>query len=164
MHRIVEVKPAPGYVLEVEFSDGAYGEVDLSDRLFGPMFEPLRDPKVFNQVQIDEYGAICWPNGADLAPDALYQTIQGSTEPMPIMHLRNPNDADVSLCGIREKDLMHSPRKHGFLPPLPPDATKRGAGRYTADLAHDCPQCLAHAERRGLLVGAQGLEPRTPSV
>jgi Protein of unknown function (DUF2442) len=62
--------------LEVEFSDGAYGEVDLSDRLFGPMFEPLLDPKVFNQVQIDEYGAICWPNGADLAPDALYQTIK----------------------------------------------------------------------------------------
>ena len=40
------------------------------------MFEPLRNPKVFNQVQIDEYGAICWPNGADLAPDALYQTIR----------------------------------------------------------------------------------------
>jgi hypothetical protein len=76
MHRIVRVKPAPGYVLEIEFRDGLSGRVDLSERLFGPMFEPLRDPQVFNQVQVDEYGAICWPNGADLAPDALYQKIQ----------------------------------------------------------------------------------------
>ena len=76
MHRIVEVKPVAGYVLEIEFSDGVGGKVDLSGRLFGPMFEPLRDPNVFSQVEIDEYGAICWPNGADLAPDALYETIQ----------------------------------------------------------------------------------------
>ena len=76
MHRISKVKPASGYVLEIEFNDGAYGKVDLSDRLFGPMFEPLLDPHLFNQVQVDEYGAVCWPNGADLAPDALYETIQ----------------------------------------------------------------------------------------
>ena len=80
MHRIVEVKPAPGYVLEIEFRDGTFGRVDLSDRLFGPVFEPLRDPNVFNLVRIDEYGAICWPNGADLAPDALYQKIKKEEE------------------------------------------------------------------------------------
>jgi hypothetical protein len=166
MHRIVEVKPAAGYVLEVEFSDGAFGTVDLSDRLFGPMFEPLLDLKVFNQVQIDEYGAICWPNGADLAPDALYQTIEeeACAEPATIMHLQDPDNANASLCGITRENSIHSLRRHKFLPPLPPDATERGAGRYTAHLANDCPQCLAHAERRGLLVGAQGLEPRTPSV
>ncbi|MGA3202803.1 MAG: DUF2442 domain-containing protein [Bryobacteraceae bacterium] len=167
MHRIVEVKPALGYVLEVEFSDGAFGKVDLSDRLFGPMFEPLLDPNVFNQVQIDEYGAICWPNGADLAPDALYQKIQGEsggTEQAPMMHLQDPEDADSSLCGIRRKDSMHSLRKHMFLEPLPPAAAKQGLGRYMADPVQDCPTCLAQAERRGFLVGAQGLEPRTPSV
>ncbi len=90
MQRIVEVKPAPGYVLEIVFSDGAFGKVDLSDRLFGPMFEPLLDQNVFNKVQIDEFGAICWPNGADLAPDALYQTIRGdgaNTDQSPIMRL-----------------------------------------------------------------------------
>jgi hypothetical protein len=75
MYRIVEVKPIRGYILEIEFSDGAFGQIDLSDRLFGPMFEPLGDPDLFGQVRIDQYGAICWPNGADLAPDALHRTI-----------------------------------------------------------------------------------------
>ena len=77
MHRIVEVKPVSGYILEVEFSDGIAGSINLSNRLFGEMFEPLRDQTLFNQVQIDEFGAITWPNGADLAPDALYRTIVG---------------------------------------------------------------------------------------
>jgi hypothetical protein len=51
--------------------------VDVSDRLFGPVFEPLRDAGVFEQVRIDEFGAPVWPNGADLAPDALYRTLAG---------------------------------------------------------------------------------------
>lgn len=62
----------PRYRLEVEFSDGTRGVVDLADRLFGPMFEPLRDEKLFAKANVDEFGAIVWPNGADLAPDALY--------------------------------------------------------------------------------------------
>ncbi|MGB6000271.1 MAG: DUF2442 domain-containing protein [Thermoanaerobaculia bacterium] len=43
----------------------------------GPVFEPLRDPDYFAQVSIDEFGVICWPNGADLAPDALYRRLKG---------------------------------------------------------------------------------------
>lgn len=39
------------------------------------MFEPLRDPEFFFQVKVDDFGAVCWPNGADLAPDALYQKL-----------------------------------------------------------------------------------------
>ena len=41
----------------------------MSDWLYGPVFEPLKDPELFAQVEVDEYGAVCWPNGADLAPD-----------------------------------------------------------------------------------------------
>ncbi|MFN0106028.1 MAG: DUF2442 domain-containing protein [Bryobacteraceae bacterium] len=51
----------------VTFANGASGNVDLSSRLFGPVFEPLRDPALFSQARVDEYGAVCWPNGADLA-------------------------------------------------------------------------------------------------
>ena len=76
MEKIKSVKPLLGYRLEVEFVDGVKGVVPLEDRLFGPVFEPLKDTKMFAQVSVDEFGAICWPNGADLAPDAVYHKIQ----------------------------------------------------------------------------------------
>jgi hypothetical protein len=79
MQRVVFVKAEPDWRLEVAFSDGARGVVSLKDRLFGPVFEPLKDPAFFQQVRIDEFGAVCWPNGADLAPDALYETIKSLT-------------------------------------------------------------------------------------
>ena len=75
MYRVTAVSPLDGYRLHVAFEDGIEGEVDLSDRLFGPMFEPLKSPDLFERVAIDEFGAVCWPNGADLAPDALHETL-----------------------------------------------------------------------------------------
>jgi hypothetical protein len=75
MYRITHVEPHDDYSLFVEFEDGIKGEVNLAHRLFGPMFEPLKDKELFAQVTIDEFGAICWPNNADIAPDALYHTI-----------------------------------------------------------------------------------------
>ena len=77
MERIVHVKALQDWRLEIRFSDGTAGVVALQDRLFGPMFEPLKDPAFFEQVQVDEFGAVCWPNGADLAPDALYEKLRG---------------------------------------------------------------------------------------
>lgn len=81
MARASKVEPRPGYRLYVEFSDGTAGEVDLSERLFGPVFLPLRDEAVFKRVSLDEFGAPCWPNGADLAPDALYQALRKRDQP-----------------------------------------------------------------------------------
>ncbi len=75
MYRVVRVSAGQGYMLEVIFADGTTGTVDLSSKLFGPVFEPLSDPALFAQAGVDEYGAVSWPNGADLAPDALYQVI-----------------------------------------------------------------------------------------
>ena len=71
----MRVKPLPAFRLFVEFADGVKGEVDLSNRLFGPIFEPLRELDFFAQAVIDEFGVVCWLNGADLAPDALHETI-----------------------------------------------------------------------------------------
>jgi hypothetical protein len=76
MEKIKSVKPLPGYQLEISFTDGSHGIISLKDRLFGPVFEPLKDMKLFGQVGIDEFGAICWPNGADLAPDAVYEKLK----------------------------------------------------------------------------------------
>ncbi len=75
MHRVSRARALPGYRLSVEFDDGVGGEVDLSERLFGPVFEPLEDVDFFARVEVDEFGAVSWPNGADIAPDALYETL-----------------------------------------------------------------------------------------
>jgi hypothetical protein len=79
--RTVRVEPRPDYRLFVEFSDGTSGEVDLSSRLFGPVFEPLRNPDMFGQVSVDEFGALTWPCGADLAPDALHRQLSKDVDP-----------------------------------------------------------------------------------
>jgi hypothetical protein len=63
----------------VEFEDGASGVLDLSGDLYGAVFEPLRDVRFFEQVSTDEYGVICWPNGADLAPESVYADITAVT-------------------------------------------------------------------------------------
>jgi hypothetical protein len=75
LERVTSVRALPGYRLEVEFSDGVRGVLYYSDRLFGPLMEPLRDPERFAEVQINEFGVVCWPNGADLAPDAMHERL-----------------------------------------------------------------------------------------
>jgi hypothetical protein len=79
MDRVVAIRVLPGFEIEAEFEDGVKGVVSLKDRLVGPMFEALRDPATFAQARIDEWGVICWPNGADLAPDALYDAFKKKT-------------------------------------------------------------------------------------
>jgi hypothetical protein len=75
LERVTSVRALPGYRLEVEFSDGVRGVLDYADRLFGPLMEPLRDPERFAEVQINELGVVCWPNGADLVPDAMQERL-----------------------------------------------------------------------------------------
>jgi hypothetical protein len=75
--KVVEVKPLPGFKLWLRFQDGVNGTVDLSAELWGPMFEPLRDATLFAQVSVHpELETVTWPNGADLAPEYLYEAAQ----------------------------------------------------------------------------------------
>ena len=74
------VEPLREMGLRVTFVDGTSGEVRLrsfleSPRVSGTAFESLRDLVVFRQMRV-ELGAVAWPNGADLAPDAMYGAIQ----------------------------------------------------------------------------------------
>jgi hypothetical protein len=75
--RVVEVKYEHDFIVHVRFADGTEGDMDLSDELHGEIFEPLKDPAVFRTVSVHpEFHTLCWPNGADLAPEFLYHRIQ----------------------------------------------------------------------------------------
>lgn len=76
---VTDVEYLQHYKLKLAFNDGVIGVVDLSNALWGEMFEPLSDPLLFSQVRLDsELGTVCWPNGADLAPEFLYGLIHQS--------------------------------------------------------------------------------------
>ena len=81
LNRVVRVTPLPKHRLRVEFDDGVVGTIDLTGELTGPVFEPLRDEALFRMVTIDAYGAVCWPSGPDLAPDAMYREITKKRSP-----------------------------------------------------------------------------------
>lgn len=71
---VVSVTYRESYKLRVKFSDGVVKDVDLKDELYGEIFEPLRDIKVFKQVVVNsDTNTIEWPNGADFAPEFLYK-------------------------------------------------------------------------------------------
>jgi hypothetical protein len=78
--RVTSVTALPDSRLRVAFVDGVTGDVDMRSFLSDPrientIFEPLRDPAIFAQARV-VLGAIEWPNGADLAPDAMYDAIR----------------------------------------------------------------------------------------
>lgn len=77
MSRIVEVRPSDGYRVWLRFSDGAQGEVDLSDLSGRGVFAAWTDPNVFTAVRVEDGGGIEWPGEIDMCPDALYLRLTG---------------------------------------------------------------------------------------
>ncbi len=70
--RAQSVQPLTEYVVRVGFTDGSTRNIDLTPYLQGPIFESIRhDPELFRAVRVD-FGALTWPNGADIDPDVLY--------------------------------------------------------------------------------------------
>jgi hypothetical protein len=67
-------------VLRLTFADGTSGEVDVLDRMRGPVFERARAPEGFRKVHIAE-GTVAWPGGADLAPDTLHERVRTGAWP-----------------------------------------------------------------------------------
>jgi hypothetical protein len=62
------------FTIHICFADGTEGNVDLSQKLYGEVFEPLKDRNTFKAFRIHpEFHTICWPNGADIAPEFLYE-------------------------------------------------------------------------------------------
>jgi len=74
---VTDARYVGGYRVRLRFNDGLEGEIDLSSELHGQVFEPLRDVALFGQLRLHpEYETIVWPNGADLAPEFLYEQVK----------------------------------------------------------------------------------------
>ena len=66
-----------GYMIHLRFADGVEGDVDLVEELYGELFEPLKNLAVFRQFVVHpEFRTLCWSNGADFAPEFLYEKVQ----------------------------------------------------------------------------------------
>jgi hypothetical protein len=81
---VVEARVCGPSHLRLAFDDGTRKTVDVAALLAGPVFEPLRDPAYFARVQLDPVcGTVVWPNGADLAPEALH-ALAAAEQPAPV--------------------------------------------------------------------------------
>lgn len=72
--RLESVEYVGQYKIHVRFADGIEGDIDLRDELWGEVFEPLKDLRVFCSVELNrELNTVTRPTGADLAPEFLYE-------------------------------------------------------------------------------------------
>lgn len=77
--RVIDARHAGGYRVWLRFADGLTGEIDLERELWGPVFLPLKDISEFAKLHVDpECWTVVWPNGADLAPEFLYDELKAA--------------------------------------------------------------------------------------
>jgi hypothetical protein len=74
---VIRAEHAGGFRIRVTFSDGLDAIVDFRPWLTGPVFEPLKRPSYFRKFFIDG-GTVTWPNGADIAPETLYDAAKAT--------------------------------------------------------------------------------------
>ena len=72
---VVRATYEKGFRINLTFNDGTNASVDFESWLSGPVFEPLKRAAYFRKFFIDG-GTVVWPNGADIAPETLYEAAQ----------------------------------------------------------------------------------------
>jgi predicted metalloprotease len=76
MLHLTSAKHVRKKIIWLAFDNGVRGEVDLSESLIGPIFEPLNDDVEFAKFTFySELKTIVWPNGADFAPEYLHELL-----------------------------------------------------------------------------------------
>lgn len=69
---VVDAEYVSGYTVRLWFDNGIEKTVDCAKWLKGELFEPLKDTAYFQKFFLDGW-TIAWPNGADIAPETLYE-------------------------------------------------------------------------------------------
>jgi hypothetical protein len=75
--QVIAARHIREFIVSARFDDGTEKCIDISQWFKGPVFEPLRDPKFFKKFFV-EAGTLAWPNGVDIAPEALYVARESS--------------------------------------------------------------------------------------
>ncbi len=69
--KVVAAAYVDGYRIHLTFSDGLRSTLDFEHLLWGEIFEPLKDLSSFQKFTLNPW-TIEWENGADFAPEFLY--------------------------------------------------------------------------------------------
>ena len=69
--RVISAEYVKARQIRLRFSDGTKKTVDFSTWLHGEVFKPLLSQREFKRFFVAG-GTVCWPNGADIAPETLY--------------------------------------------------------------------------------------------
>jgi hypothetical protein len=92
LNEVKSIEYRERYVYRVSFDDGLSGDVDFSEYLdLGPVFGPLRDTSYFRRARIEGV-TISWPNGADIAPETLYERIEAFTDAETLLARDKPSE------------------------------------------------------------------------
>ena len=80
---VIRAEHRGGHRIRLTFNDNTKKTIGCSQWLEGPVFEPLRDPEYFRRFFLDG-GTVVWPNGADIAPETLYDAVQATPSNPPL--------------------------------------------------------------------------------
>ncbi len=102
--RVSEVRVIEDRAVWVRFTDGLEGVVRFPPDFFQGVFFHLSDPEKFREVAVVD-GAMTWPGGLDIAPDAMYDEVKLRAGQLP------GNAAAVSTRGYRfDRDAANERR------------------------------------------------------
>jgi len=76
--QVIQARYVSGYRIDLLFNTGLRKTVDFTRWLSGPVFQPLKNRAEFRKFFVAG-GSVCWPNGADIAPETLF-TVSGVSE------------------------------------------------------------------------------------
>ncbi len=95
---VISAKHIGGFRVHLAFNDGVQADLDFERWLRGPIFEPLRNAEYFSRLFV-EGGGVAWPNGADIAPETLYEAAVAEQFNRPLQ----------PAAAVREKRAEYKP-------------------------------------------------------
>ena len=98
-YSIITARHIEGYKLELTFENGMKGAANLEGYIKkGGVFGRFSDPEYFKKFFVNkELGALCWPDGVDIAPETLFNMATGG--PLPAWAKLKESDAGRSAAG-----------------------------------------------------------------